>query len=1212
MAKTCQDCKRAYPDEYSDCPYCVVKKTMHAGDLSKMAELLGMGPKAPSPAPEETHAPADPKSTQRSVAAQPEAPVEKVDLHPPSGQLPVMDVKAMRELLGTDSGFILQKVGDGGPEGTPVVSPAGVPRAPQPDAGESSSVDLGAGKRRTSALDEVFAAEEVVEPGSGVQQDSAIELVGAAPPTGESASKSDHDFVAEVIDSSIELEVPTFELEETASEVHRREEKIDSLFITETEDDLSSAVNLGGQPATQPMTPEELKEAARSEREPQEILPEHIVQEPVVPHEPIGSESSLDLDVGQVPVDMSASSASEIDLDVVSHVPSGSDSNVNLGAAEPTVLAGTGASGSLEPGQSAPVTGEDATEWTDLAELDPAAAEAAQQEQHPESGDWIDYPPPLPQDEVTVGEEQLATEQIEPIPEGEQEPKLAGVGADTAVETAPEPTPRPASRPRAGKGGWIGGTVLGALVGTGVCLALWFAGIEPPIEWRAALGGKTRPVQSQGTVVKPPMTLPEATVSLRNGDLDKAKLALEQMQEENPDILARRGEARWLSHLQQNRDKAKTDDKAVQEAVDDLKKSDTAEAWFSLGQLYEQLKDRPAAQKAFTDGLEKFKGDPVWKRRFEAMLHKLDETEKPAGAARAPQADAAMLALVLIALQDDKAKEGDEPDEAGFKFWEAVKYAKGQDYAKAVEALKEARTAHDKRRYAQLRKAQNPLSDPTEEIFLRSCDELLAYWQIQERLKKGGYLDAMARKDPLKAIDELVKKAGSGGEAILVLGDKLVKEKLIEKPEELDKGIDKLLADRKTAADTIAKVKKEADDSVAEAKKTADDLKKSLDDAKKTADDLAKKVKSAEDKVKVAEAEAKTQSDAAAASKAAMKKVLDELVGAKLADPKADDAAVLQSVKNLVKTASNAPAAEMLKKVQAAEEQARTAQDKTKMAEDKLKTTEDKLKVAEDKFKTADAQAKTAQDKQRMAEAEAKAQADAATASKAAMKKVRDELITAKVVDAKADDTVLLQGVKDLIKTASKAPAADLLKRVQTAEEDAKVAQDKLKTAETKLKETVEAAEMSKAALKKVQDELVAAKIVDAKSEDTAVVKGVRELIKAASTGVKVTPVEAADPLTADKHYATGLNRYFARRYADAEKDFEQAVENNGQDARFYYFLGLSRLMQNKRREALADFEQGALLEQQDRPGQVAVSKALERIQGTVRQIINEVRERAR
>jgi tetratricopeptide (TPR) repeat protein len=99
------------------------------------------------------------------------------------------------------------------------------------------------------------------------------------------------------------------------------------------------------------------------------------------------------------------------------------------------------------------------------------------------------------------------------------------------------------------------------------------------------------------------------------------------------------------------------------------------------------------------------------------------------------------------------------------------------------------------------------------------------------------------------------------------------------------------------------------------------------------------------------------------------------------------------------------------------------------------------------------------------------------------------------------------------------------------------------------------------------------------------------------------------DPLLAVRHYAAGLNFYFARNYRSAEKEFLAAIENDSQDARFFYYLGLSRLLQNKR-GAAEDVDQGARLEARGRPAPAAVSAALERVQGPARRHVNEARTR--
>jgi hypothetical protein len=99
------------------------------------------------------------------------------------------------------------------------------------------------------------------------------------------------------------------------------------------------------------------------------------------------------------------------------------------------------------------------------------------------------------------------------------------------------------------------------------------------------------------------------------------------------------------------------------------------------------------------------------------------------------------------------------------------------------------------------------------------------------------------------------------------------------------------------------------------------------------------------------------------------------------------------------------------------------------------------------------------------------------------------------------------------------------------------------------------------------------------------------------------------DPMEAERHYAAGLNFYFGRNYANAEKELVAAVENDNSDARYFYFLGLSRLAQGNR-DGYEDLDQGARLERQGRPDRAAVSAALERIQGPLRRTVNAVRTR--
>jgi tetratricopeptide (TPR) repeat protein len=102
-------------------------------------------------------------------------------------------------------------------------------------------------------------------------------------------------------------------------------------------------------------------------------------------------------------------------------------------------------------------------------------------------------------------------------------------------------------------------------------------------------------------------------------------------------------------------------------------------------------------------------------------------------------------------------------------------------------------------------------------------------------------------------------------------------------------------------------------------------------------------------------------------------------------------------------------------------------------------------------------------------------------------------------------------------------------------------------------------------------------------------------------------------PALADAHYATGLGSYWSGRYADAEREFSEAISfagKAGADARYYYYLGLAQLAQgqDRRDAALESFRRGSLLEKLSLPPSGAVSEALERVQGTARRLLNRER----
>jgi hypothetical protein len=365
---------------------------------------------------------------------------------------------------------------------------------------------------------------------------------------------------------------------------------------------------------------------------------------------------------------------------------------------------------------------------------------------------------------------------------------------------------------------------------------------------------------------------------LLNGDLDKAAQAgIEQVDENNPEQLGRRGEYRWLAYLQRQRrgnGLLNGADVAVKQAATDLQAAadkGNADALFWLGHLQESTNALDKAKASYAKGAAEAK-DPLQKRRFQAALNRL-ELREAAKAAWAPNAAEALL-LTMVALQAEApaAAPATDGDEAGFGFWEAAKLAHDQKYAEAVQALDKARALHDQRRFSRLFKAQNPLSDPTEEVFLRCADEVKAYWQLEDQLHSGGY----------KSVSDIVAKAKEGDEA-KAQADKLAKEK-----EKSDAEVTKLRASEKAtreeSAATLAKAKDESESKLKAA---------------------AEQIKTGETQLKAATEREREQAAAKTAAEGELKKIADELVGAKLLDANAGRKDLLQGLQSAIKLATS-------------------------------------------------------------------------------------------------------------------------------------------------------------------------------------------------------------------------------------------------------------------------------------------------------------------
>ena len=94
--------------------------------------------------------------------------------------------------------------------------------------------------------------------------------------------------------------------------------------------------------------------------------------------------------------------------------------------------------------------------------------------------------------------------------------------------------------------------------------------------------------------------------------------------------------------------------------------------------------------------------------------------------------------------------------------------------------------------------------------------------------------------------------------------------------------------------------------------------------------------------------------------------------------------------------------------------------------------------------------------------------------------------------------------------------------------------------------------------------------------------------------------------------YGRGVHAYFANDYLTAHARLTAVIQNNTRDPRAYYFRGLAYLEMNREEQARLDFQKAGELEAADSNVFYDVSKALVRIQGRPRTMIEEYRMTAR
>jgi hypothetical protein len=754
-------------------------------------------------------------------------------------------------------------------------------------------------------------------PDSGVEVDSALDL--EVPAAAKSETPSGRDLIAEAVESGVDLDMaaveegeagPTTEIPDEPAPVHAAvSEGLDSGPASSSVDLSSGEIDL---PPSKDFREELQRETARV---PKPSTADAIDLEGL-PEVPSGSSGVRGPDSSTSAVDL----GSRPEITTGASVPSEPDIEpeeaevVELSAPAPPSASTSGSSiFSSEMRAEAAAEGSDAR-----------AGEAVEDEAAAQEPSILDGSLTGSEEHAAVVEEEAAAAEEEGVEAAADEATLAEEGELVGAGAGDKGGgPR-----RGGAGGWLGGTFLGLVLGVGVAGGLWAFGIEPPAGWKFVSAPDDSSKKGDGgrPTVPPPQAVADAGELVRRGDFAKAKDAgIFQSKSEGPEDLRTRAEARWFLYLQDHKEPA-AKDQEVKDAIADLnasiKKSATPRAYLLLGQIQEVTEaDKNTAIKTYTEAADKFKSDAKWGPRFEKVKGRL-QVSAPAppppemGALpRQRDNDVAALTSLLIGVQDPPAGDtkpkaaakpvpppkgpgakDDEDEEAGFEFWEAMKLShdKGKT-EQAIKSLKEARSVHEKHRLQRLRKAQNPLSDPTEEIFLRCCDELLAYWQLQERFQKAGYSSLLAAADAGKEIKALVPDMSKAEKAAVA---KLVEQKVIKEGQGLEKGVDQLLQDREAAA----KVVKSRDDAAkqlmtAKVIDKPEELEKGVETVLTDLATARTEAKKTQDKLAVAEAKVKDKD----ALEAALKPVVEELKKGNFIKDKAGNAELRAGLLNALR-----------------------------------------------------------------------------------------------------------------------------------------------------------------------------------------------------------------------------------------------------------------------------------------------------------------------
>ncbi|MBA4063832.1 MAG: hypothetical protein C0501_08995 [Isosphaera sp.] len=800
----------------------------------------------------------------------------------------------------------------------------------------------------------------------------------------------------------------------------------------------------------------------------------------------------------------------------------------------------------------------------------------------------------------------------------------------------PAPAPAAVARPARGRAGaWAGGTLVGAVVAAGACAGVYFGGLVPNAEPTAQAPqprpqpGKTDP--DPKTPEAPPPKPADVTAAVRAGDFAGARKIAAALPDTDPEVRAAVGEAELFAVVQAGKPDAaglKAAREKLQAVAADAKADVrmAVKAAVQVGVAHELAGDRDAARKAYEDARARF---PAYAATFDAALDRLAATAPaaappppPEGAARrlAP-ADAHQLLLAVTLLQPDP-KAGADEVEAGVHFWKAVNLAAGEKFAEAAAEIVKAKAAHLKQAKANPGRGLNPLSDPLEQIFARSCDDLKAYWELRAAIYGS------------KPVADLFKKDGADKAVAALAADRAAAA-----------GVPGLKTDLKDASDKLAIATKDLKD-------TSDKLGVAMKELKVAGDlatDLKGEVKKEADAKAAAEKKLDAEEKARKAADDLVAAVAKELQGAKLLGEKFGPDELRAAQKVAAERATGPTLSALVPP-------GMMAVGGGGLSSAQLLDLAGRLTKSEAAVRAADA--KLEAETKRLAADHTLAMKKLAEGHAAAVGKLKDDQTAELKAAAEkyvADAKKLTAGFEEKVRVLNAAVAAE---KVRVAEKDKQIAADRENAVspgqalDLWLPILVELRRASDAeeALRTARKAQAAAPPGSADAGKARTVAGLALLFKGDLAGAKAEfeaaranpahgpaarekvlwataadvglasvtdrqapfrrPVELPrrDAAAAARALDAGITAYKLGRYSDAAASLAAAVDADPTDALGWYFLGAARWGLGSTDQARDDFRQGAVRELASTVPTRVVNAALAPIQGPVRDALTAAR----